>query len=172
MLGRLGGGGLGSLISRWGSAIKAGVSEVVSVFRREGIVGGVSEVLSGRREVLQGVQRRGVLDALPETRRPGANLYVSTDLQLSKAMKANFKVTYIAPGETEAKTYLRSMLYNKDRSKKAIRQEFEKRLQQDVLMSDPESGVNKVSILQVDFVSLQQRSDVDYMWAPDDAPWD
>ena len=171
MLGKLGGGGLGSVISRWREAVTRPVGEVVSIFRREGVAGGVSEVLRGRREVMQGVTREGPLDRLPDTRRPGPNLYVSTDLQLSKAMKADFDVTYVAPGETQAKTFRRSMLLNKDRTKKAIRQEFERRLQRDVKNSAPTSGVYNVSILKVDFIGLEQRSDVDYEWEPDDAPW-
>lgn len=172
MLGRLGGGGLGSLISGWGTAIRAGIGEVVSIFQREGIRGGLSEILQGRREVFQGVQRRGALDALANTKRPGPNLYVSTDLQLSKAMKADFDVSYVKPGETEAKIFRRSMLFDRDRTKRAIVDEFESRLRKDIATAAPESGVSRINVLSVDFVGLEQRSDVDYEWEPDDEPWE
>lgn len=172
MLGRLGGGGLGSLISGWFANVGATIAETLSVFQREGIRGGISEILSGRQEVFQGVQRMGALDALPNTQRPGPNLYVATDLQLSKAMKADFNVTYVKPGETEAKVFTRSMLFDRDRTKSAIVDEFESRLQKDIATAAPESGVKDISVLSVDFIGLEQRSDVDYEWEPDDAPWE
>lgn len=172
MLGRLGGGGLGSLISRWGTAVRRSVGEVVAILQREGVRGGLQEVLRGRREVFQGIQRAGPLDALAESRRPGPNLYVNTDLQLSKAMKADFNVTYVAPGATESKTFHRSMLLNRDRTKRAIRREFERRLRKDIQTSAPTSGAYGIQIVKIDFVGLEQRSDVDYEWEPDDAPWE
>jgi len=171
MLGKLGAGGLGARIAGWGSAVVHTIGEVVSVFHREGIVGGISEIVAGRRETFGGVQRKGALDALPYSRRPGRDLYTKTDLQLTDRMKADFDVEYIAPGETEAKLYHRSMLFGSDRTKRAIVSEFERRLQKDIEESTPTSGVHEVKILRIDFKGLEIRSDVDYRWSPDDAPW-
>jgi hypothetical protein len=147
------------------------VERTVAIIRREGIAGGVREVLAGRREVFAGLQRRGALDDLPNTRRPGPNMYVSTDLQLSRAMKADFNITFVAPGATESDTFTRSMLLDRDRSKGAILREFERRLQADIQQASADSGVSNINVLRIDFVGLQQRSDVEYEWEPDDAPW-
>jgi hypothetical protein len=170
-LGKPGGGGLGAKIAGWRQSLLRSAADVVVILRREGITGGLREVLSGRREAFASISRRGALDELANTKRPGPNMYVSTDLQLSRAMKADFKVTYLRPGATEAETYTRSMLMDKDRTKGAILREFERRLNEDIQASAPDYNLYGVQVLQIDFVGLQQRSDVDYEWEPDDAPW-
>jgi hypothetical protein len=170
-LGKPGGGGLGAKIAGWRQSLLRSAADVVVILRREGITGGLREVLSGRREAFAGISRRGALDELANTKRPGSNLYVSTDLQLSRAMKADFKVTYLPPGATQTETYTRSMLFDKDRTKGAIQREFERRLQADIESAPPESGLSGVTSLQIEVTGLQQRSDVEYDWEPDDAPW-
>jgi len=172
MLGKLGGGGLGSLISRWANAVELKVSAVSSILKKEGVRGGIREVLLGRNEVISGISRIGPIDALPNTKRPGPSLYTDTDLQLSKAFKADFEVVYIKPGETTARVYERSMLYNTDRTKGAIQRQFEKRLQDDLKNATIETDLYGAQIIGVDFVGLEKRSDVDYLWQPDDAPWE
>lgn len=171
MLGRLGGGGLASRIGSWGSAIKESVSSVLTTLRREGIAGGISEIVRGREEVFAGITRQGPLDALPNTKRAGANLYTPTDLQLSRAMKADFDVTYIPPGGIESKTFRRSMLFDADRSKGALIREFESRLKRDIQTAAPTSAVAGINVIGVDLITLNIRSDVDYTWEPDDTPW-
>jgi hypothetical protein len=170
-IGRLGGGGLASRIGAWSVGFRTTVERAVMIVRREGIVGGIREVMAGRREVFEGLQRRGPLDTLANTRRPGSNLYVQTELQLSKAMKADFEVSFIVPSDPNIQTYTRSMLYNRDRTKGALLEEFSRRLQQDIQSAPPESGLSGIQVLEIDFVGLQQRKDVPYEWEPDDAPW-
>lgn len=171
MWGRLGGGGIASVIAGWTGMLKRSVADVVQILRHEGIAGGIKEVLSGRQEAFAGIIRRGPLDALPNTKRPGPNLYVSTDLQLSRAMKADFKVTFVAPGADKSETFTRSMLLDRDRTKGAIVREFERRLGDDIATAPPDSSVSRINVLTIDFIGLEQRSDVSYEWEPDDAPW-
>ena len=171
MWGRLGAGGIGSVIAGWGESLKHSVSDMVIIFRREGIAGGVREIIAGRNEAFQGINRQGALGALPNSKRPGESMYVQTDLQLSRAMKADFNVTYVAPGATQSETFHRSMLLNADRTKGAILREFERRLATDIQSAEPTSDVASINVLQIDFVGLQVRKDVRYSWEPDDTPW-
>jgi hypothetical protein len=170
-VGNPGGGGWASRIAGWGAALLRSVPEMVSIFRREGITGGIREIIAGRNEAFSGLSRVGALDALPNSRRPGESMYVQTGMQLTRAMKADFRVEYIAPGSTEASVFTRSMLLNADRTKGAILREFEKRLQSDIQNSAPESDVTNITVLGIDFVGLQIRQDVGYTWEPDDAEW-
>ena len=171
MIGKLGGSGLGALISGWRVSLRRSVAEMWDVLKKEGIRGGLGEIISGRSETFGSIARKGELDRLPNTKRPGPNIYLATDFQLSKAMKADFNITYLEPGSTEAKTYTRSMLYNRDRTKGALLSEFDRRLQEDIQSSSVESDLAGITVLQIDLLGLFQRTDVDYEWEPDDAPW-
>jgi hypothetical protein len=170
-LGKPGGGGLGAKIAGWGQSLLRSVADVVIILRRESITGGLREVLSGRREAFAGISRRGALDELANTKRPGPNLYVKTDMQLSKAMKADFKVTFWDPEIDAMNTFTRSMLINKDRTKGALLAEFSKRLQEDIASAGPDYHLYQLMVESIDFVGLETRSDVEYDWEPDDAPW-
>jgi hypothetical protein len=158
-------------IAGWGRAIVEEAVVVAALVTHYGYVGGLQAVLRGRTEVFESVQRRGTLDTLPGNQRPGNNMYVKTDMQLSRAMKADFDISYLDPETGRRKMFTRSMLFNADRTKGAIMTEFERRLQEDMSTAGAESAIAGVTILSIDFVGLQQRSDVEYEWEPDDAPW-
>ena len=170
-IGRPGGGGIVSRIAGWGAALIKSPAEVVILVARYGYVGALREVLSGRREAFQGIRNVDPIAALASNKRAGPGMYVKTEMQLSRAMKADFIVIYRDPGDPRAKTFYRSMLYNKDRSKAALELEFLKRLDADVRTTTTDPAVQNMQIISTTMVGLEQRSDVDYAWEPDDAPW-